>query len=219
MKKILKVVLIIILVFLIIFIIHTVRNFIIVKGLQNKIMQYSSSSNFSVKINQKFEPNGTRVLTKYYQKDNKQLAILERTDENNEITKMSEYNNGERIDIFWETKDSKTVQINANGSITVQVFNSLETDNDWQTLLACICAKIRSTNDNGKECYVVTNYMSPNFMIGTETNKVYVEKSTGIAIKLIIDNQITEKEYEFGNVEDSIFVEPDISQYTLKENN
>lgn len=28
-----------------------------------------------------------------------------------------------------------------------------------------------------------------------------------------------EKEYEFDNVDDSIFVEPDIGQYTLKENN
>jgi hypothetical protein len=27
---------------------------------------------------------------------------------------------------------------------------------------------------------------------------------------------ISEKEYEFDNVDDSIFVEPDISQYTLK---
>ena len=46
--------------------------------------------------------------------------------------------------------------------------------------------------------------------------KTYIEKDTGLFVKEIQKESSNEKEYEFDNVDDSIFVEPDISQYTLK---
>ena len=155
-------------------------------------------------------------IINYYQDGNKQAVILQRTDSNGEVIKMSQYNNGERCDVFWDAKDSKTAQLNAVNTINVQLTNSLETDNDWQTLLACTFAVIKSTKYNGKDCYSITNYMSPLFMNGTEKNEVYVDKETGIAIKNIMDNQITEKEYNFNTVDEAVFTEPDIGQYTLK---
>lgn len=215
-KKTFKIILLIMLIVLAIFVLYTLRNFIIVKGLQNKIEQYTSISNFSATINQTFTDDSTNVLINYYQDGNKQAVILQRTDSNGEAIKMSQYNNGERCDIFWDTKDSKTAQLNVANTISVQLTNSLETDNDWQTLLACTFAVIKSTKYNGKDCYSITNYMSPLFMNGTEKNEVYVDKETGIAIKNIMDNQITEKEYNFNTVDEAVFTEPDIGQYTLK---
>lgn len=215
-KKTFKIILLIILIVLAIFVLYTIRNFIIVKCLQNKIAQYTSISNFSATINQTFTDDTTNVLINYYQDGNKQAVILQRTDSNGEVIKMSQYNNGERCDIFWDTKDSKTAQLNVDNTISVQLTNSLETDNDWQTLLACTFAVIKSTKYNEKDCYSITNYMSPLFMNGTEKNEVYVDKETGIAIKNIMDNQITEKEYNFNTVDEAVFTEPDIGQYTLK---
>ena len=215
-KKTFKIILLVILIVLAIFVLYTLRNFIIVKGLQNKIAQYTSISNFSATINQTFTDDSTNVLINYYQDGNKQAVILQRTDSNGEVIKMSQYNNGERCDVFWDAKDSKTAQLNAANTISVQLTNSLETDNDWQTLLACTFAVIKSTKYNGKDCYSITNYMSPLFMNGTEKNEVYVDKETGIAIKNIMDNQITEKEYNFNTVDEAVFTEPDIGQYTLK---
>lgn len=215
-KKVLKTILLVVLLVIVAFVLYTIRNFIIVKGLQNKIAQYTSISNFSATINQTFTDDSTNVLINYYQDENKQAVILQRTDSNGEVIKMSQYNNGERCDIFWDTKDSKTAQLNVNNTISVQLTNSLETDNDWQTLLACTFAVIKSTKYNGKDCYSITNYMSPLFMNGTEKNEVYVDKETGIAIKNIMDNQITEKEYNFNTVDEAVFTEPDIGQYTLK---
>ena len=46
---------------------------------------------------------------------------------------------------------------------------------------------------------------------------MYIEKDTGLLIKNILNGTITEKEYTFDDVDDAIFTEPDISQYTLKE--
>lgn len=215
-KKVLKTILLVVLLVIVAFVLYTIRNFIIVKGLQNKIAQYTAISNFSATINQTFTDDSTNVLINYYQDGNKQAVILQRTDSNGEVIKMSQYNNGKRCDIFWDTKDSKTAQLNVDNTISVQLTNSLETDNDWQILLACTFAVIKSTKYNGKDCYSITNYMSPLFMNGTEKNEVYVDKETGIAIKNIMDNQITEKEYNFNTVDEAVFIEPDIGQYTLK---
>ena len=215
-KKVLKTILLVVLLIIAALVVYTLRNFIIVKGLQNKIAQYTSISNFSATINQTFTDDSTNVLINYYQDGNKQAVILQRTDSNGEVIKMSQYNNVERCDVFWDAKDSKTAQLNAANTISIQLTNSLETDNDWQTLLACTFAVIKSTNYNGKDCYSITNYMSPLFMNGTEKNEVYVDKETGIAIKNIMDKQITEKEYNFNTVDESVFTEPDIGQYTLK---
>ncbi len=52
---------------------------------------------------------------------------------------------------------------------------------------------------------------------GTYKNEVYLEKNTGLYVKSIIDESNSEREYEFDTVDDSIFSEPDISQYTLKQ--
>ena len=50
-----------------------------------------------------------------------------------------------------------------------------------------------------------------------ELAQYLIEKETGLVRKIVLDEQITTREYEFENVDDSVFVEPDISQYTLKE--
>ena len=43
------------------------------------------------------------------------------------------------------------------------------------------------------------------------------DKETGLMYKNINSESTATREYEFENVDDSVFVEPDISQYTLKE--
>ena len=43
-----------------------------------------------------------------------------------------------------------------------------------------------------------------------------IDKETGLFLQTTETEIITERDYEFYNVKDSIFIEPDISQYTLK---
>ena len=59
----------------------------------------------------------------------------------------------------------------------------------------------------------------PASSLSYEEQETYIDKDTGLVLKIkAIDiiNEI-EYEYEFNNVDDEIFVEPDISQYTLIE--
>lgn len=66
---------------------------------------------------------------------------------------------------------------------------------------------------NQKECYIINDFVNPFFMNDNNKNEVYIEKDTGLYIKSIMGSNVTDREYEFDNVEDSIFIEPDISEY------
>ena len=67
-KKIFKILGIILLVVIAIFLIHTIRNYIIITDLQNKIDKYSNSTNYYTK-SVATESNGTVVTMEYYKKD------------------------------------------------------------------------------------------------------------------------------------------------------
>lgn len=214
-KNVLKIALIVIAILLVILIIHTIRNYVIVTDLQNKIAEYNGSTNYHIK-SVATENNGTIVKMDYYKKDGKQVVFMERN-VNNEITRISMYNNGERTDTFTETKDSKIAQLNSGTIMSVGIYNHLENDSKWQTILGCISAKIKSVDYNGKECYIVKEFMSSTSLTfeGAET---YIDKETGLFVKSTEADIVNERSYEFNMVDDSIFTEPDISQYTLKEN-
>lgn len=215
-KKFLKIFFIVLLIIIILFLINTLINFMIIKKIQQNIKPYLASTNYHIK-SVATEENGTVITMNYYEKDGKQTMIMERN-LNGEIITMSMYNNGERTDIFYDTPEEKTVQLNAETTIWFKIFDCVETDNDWQTFIGSMTTNIRKTKYNEKECYVVSDFMSPNFMSGNEKDEFYIEKDTGLYVKANIGNEVTEREYEFDNVKDEIFVEPDIGQYTIKEN-
>ncbi len=212
MKKILMVLGIIIAILVVIVLVHTIRNYMIITDLQNKISQYADSVNYYTKSIATVK-DGT-ITMEYYRKDNNQVVFLERN-LNGTINKVAMYNNGEKTDTFTQTSDTKIAQLNSGTIMSIGIYNHLETENNWQTFLGSMFASVKSTNYNGKDCYIIKGFMSSTSLTfeGAET---YIEKDTGLFIKDIEGETITEKEYEFDNVDDSIFVEPDISQYTLK---
>lgn len=213
-KNVLKIALIIIAMLILILILHTVKNYMIITNLQNKISQYQDSTNYHIK-SIVTENTGTVVKMDYYKKDNKQAVFMERNLDG-EVTKVSMYNNGDRTDIFTETKDSKIAQLNSGTLMSVNIYNHLETENNWQTFLGCITTKIKSVDYNGKECYIIKGFMSLTSLTfeGAET---YIDKETGLFVKTMEAGITSEREYEFDKVENSIFIEPDIGQYKIKE--
>lgn len=215
-KNVIKVALIVIAIFIVIFAIHTIRNYIIILDLQNKVSQYQESKNYNIKISST-QDTGTIVKTDYYKKDNKQAVFMERN-LNGEISKISMYDNGERADTFTETKDRKIVQLNTGTLISVNIYNQLETDNNWQTFLGSIIANIKSTNYEGKECYIIKGFLSSNSLT-FEGAEIYIDKETGLLVKTTEAGTVSEREYKFNEIDESVLEEPDISQYTLKENN
>lgn len=213
-KKVLKIIGIVMAILIILLLIHTIKNYIIITDLQSKISNYQDSKNYHIKSVANSNNGTTNIKMDYYRKDNKQVIFIERN-ANGESVKLSMYDNGERVDTFTDTQDTKTAKLNSGELMTVNIYNYLETDNKWQTLLGCITAKIKSTNLNGKECYIVKGFLSSTSLT-SEGAETYIDKETGLFLQTTETEIITERDYEFYNVEDSIFIEPDISQYTLK---
>ena len=210
-RKLFKIILLIVLIVIILLSIHTIRNFIIIKEIQNNVSNYLMSTNYHIK-SVATEKDGVIVTVNYYEKDNKQAMIMERNS-NGEITKMSMYNNGERTNIYYDNEVEKTVQLDANITLWFKIFDCLETENNGQTFMKSLTSIIKTTEYNDKECYIVNLFMNN----GGEKNEYYIDKETGLYVKANIYDQITEREYEFDNVSDEIFIEPDISQYTIQE--
>lgn len=213
-KKIMKVFGIILVIILVIFIIHTTRNFIIIKNLQSKISGYANNDNHNIKIITT-NSNGTLIKVDYYKKDNKKVVFLER-EKNGEKVKLSIYDTGESHHTYTDTEDTKRVSLNG-GFIEVQLYNGVETENIWQTLLSSVVANIRNVNENGKEYYQLKHTISP-YAMSFDGEAVLVDKETGLMYKNTNTESTSVREYEFNNVDDGIFIEPDISEYEIQEN-
>lgn len=217
-KKFFKTIGILVFIIVILMLLYVIRNTIIVTKLQKNIKEYTSKTNFSIKVTN-LTSETSKMTVNYYKKHNKEAVILERIVDGN-LVKMSFYNNGERRDLFIETNDKKTVQVNTkNQLLGLNITDSLQTDNLWQTILYSSIARIKTENVNGKECYKVSNFYSPYWMYGENITEFYIEKDTGLLIKTVIDDEVAVREYSFDDVEDSAFVEPNIGLYTVVEEN
>ena len=142
-KKIFKIIGILLLIIVILILLYIIRNTIIVTKLQKNIKEYTSKTNFSIKVTN-LTSEMSKMTVNYYKKDNKEAVILERIVDGN-LVKMSFYNNGERRDLFIETNDKKTVQVNTkNQLLGLNITDSLQTDNLWQTILYSSIARIKT---------------------------------------------------------------------------
>src|SRR5574344_1130171 len=179
LKKVWKIILWIILTVIAIWMIYTIRNFIIISKLQKEVKNYVSSTNYYMK-SKSVEKDGTTVVVDYYTKNNKQVVMLYRKAKG-ETTKMSIYNNGTRNDMFIETSNSKIAKLNS-GAISVNITNYLEMEKSWQPFLLSSISIVRSAEVNGKKCYIISNFNSPNLLTekGANNNNVYVDKNTGL---------------------------------------
>lgn len=204
MKKVLKIVGIIIAVVLVLFMIHAIRNYIILSKINKNVAKYVESNNMHMKITSK------QMTVDYYRKDDKEVAILQKDN-----VKISNYKIGEKINQFVEAGDSKIAKLDS-GMLIVQVPNTAKFDTEWQRFLMGSVAFIRSEKYKDKECYTINNLISPYFLVGNKSQYT-IEKDSGLLLKDISDGVTYEREYEFNNVEDSIFEEPDINQYIIQK--
>lgn len=215
-KKIFIYILLVVLIIILFILIRTLRNYMIISDLQDKALQYKEKTNYymcvSSNVNEK-----ENIETKYYKKDDKESVIINKMI-NGEYTRTMLYNNGNRVDKFVESKEEKTAQLDSGITISVTVYNGLETENKWQTFIECLRAKINTEEVNGKNCYVISRFVS----LTSQTfdgSKTYIEKDTGLCVKTVENEYIVNKVYEFDSVDENVFIEPDIGQFVLKENN
>ena len=215
--KILKIILLIIVA---IFVIRTGRNFIIISSLSNKADDYVSSTNYHKKTTN-FDGTSMTIMDTY-SKDGKLVSFLTRVTPE-ETNKISVYKNGETSNLYFETGDKKTAQLNQKDvMIAVNIVNYLDTDHNLlAALLGSITSSIKTVNCNEKDCYLITNFLTSNWLT-SENEGTYIDKETGLMVRSTMNGNSTDTVvdyiHEFNTVSDDIFVEPDINEYEITAN-
>lgn len=207
-KKILIIILFIVAIIIAIFLIHTIRNYVIISGLEEKLATYTGNINYHAIVkNEKEDRQDT------YIKGNKIASIVLYNG-----NKYSYYDTGTRKDAFMDTPNSKTASIDIKDLdiVITPIENYLQTETKLGKISNCIKSKISSVEVNGKQCYLIKGH-SYNNTIGDVT-EIYAEKDTGLLVKVVKSDGIYEYEFEFDNVDDNIFIEPNISEYTIMDN-
>ena len=221
---------IILLVLLVIFVGNMARKMIILSDLSNKSKEYINSENYhyltyiyfkdEIIINELWNLGEKRKVefTHIIQEGtSKSLVYGNKTGTDkwgNEI-----YN----INTYKITEDNKTVELDENNKaisgISQSMVNILSED-FYNLFLLALHSSVESTTYNEEECYYI---QSSRYLCN-----MYVSKNTGLTLttltqeaensdKVIEKMPLIDSTYEFNTVTEYDFIEPDISEYEIKQ--
>lgn len=212
----------IILLIVLIFVIITGRKVIIISDLQNKANEYVNSKNYH-RIVYTYNKDETGKVEVFVLGDKKHVIITRMLEDEKNVTEM--FFDGDKTNIYRESGNEKTVELNQKVTIAESIYNPLYTENWWYTLFASVPASVSNKEFNGKECYYITNFSTP---FNDSRDGIYVDKETGLIIRGITTTQTMtggdkfilptiDYVYEFNTVTEEDFIEPDISEYEIQE--
>ena len=199
-KKVLKIILLVILVLFVLLTIVTLRKYIIITNLINKSNDYVSKTNFMV--NTYGLTSHSVVLTKSYCKDGNLFSTTETLGHNIlEERKTTAYSKGDEKIVIIQSGNDKVLL--SNGNVAPTNVNTISEFEDIKLRLPlAFTSKITKQNCNGKECYLIE--LSKDY-------KIWVEKETGIIIREMNIEYITNRTYTFDVVKDEDIIKPDTS--------
>ena len=108
--------------------------------------------------------------------------------------------------------------------MVLEMQDVLHTDNLWDLLRNSLTCSISTTKVNGKNCYFISNF---NGIYNYYPSGVYIDKELGIPVSAVASEyensegtkqyeEPREFKYEFNNVKESDFVEPNIANFEIK---
>lgn len=236
----LRVLEIIILIIFIVFVINTGRKIYIIKDLNNKAEEYTSSTNYHRVIYTVDKGNYTKteifslddkkkIVSTTMSSDGKKKVVIMygtkiETVPDTQYVKTNPPIENYKQNIYIETETEKTARLNLDASVSVAPQGAFwGLDNIGQLIVCAITTSINKTTFDGEECYYVTG--STNIL---SNSTMYVNKDTGLVISVMAsefkdaDGNIlrmpgAEYRFEFGTVTEDDFIEPDISEYEIVE--
>lgn len=232
--KILKVITFLILLYIFV---HIGRNMYIITSLSRLAEKNTDNTNFHLV---EYMCDGVEYTkTEVYNMNQKRKVVKTTFDavENLSVEKMygikNDNNDLYSINLYTECNEGNTLKRNYKDKLDYfEISNALDTNNLWELLRAIIPATIRTASAGRQDCYYISNYHTSNsFGMGGYFG-MYVSKETGLMISSLPfeEKQKINKEaftvcpfiyrvYEFDTVSEQDFIEPDITQYKLIENN
>ena len=208
-KGIWKKILIIILIILIVFFIWMLRNFIILNRIESISKDKMENSNFYAEIYT--YNNGDFSIRKTFNKNDAYLTLLEFQSKNiNEERKILLYKNGNDNIGLIKSGDSKiAIENNELVGGKCYVKNGIDGIEGLYKLIFAATSKITSAQINSKDCYLIspcgTNWL------------MFIDKETGLLVREINGEYITDYNYKFNVVTDEYIKRPDTTGYVIKD--
>lgn len=205
---------------------NTLRNYRILEELSQTLKETQKTSNYHMSMSNKLYNCGILVQD-VYRKEEKGASIIQIITTTGDKDKQSYYYTKDKSICYregnmasnTEGEYEKTVEIDESyqfglpeiGNWFLLNFEEGAKSKLWFSMRT----KIEKTIYDGKECYVIENdrfSKDPN-----EYTIYYIEKSTAVVLKQINGTNHMDYNYEFGNVDDKVFIEPNIEEYELIE--
>lgn len=221
--KLLRIFILIIVIILIVFIANTTRKIIILSDLSEKAEKYELSNNFKKTTSYYDSEQDVFVKSEYYVLNNDIYTNLTRVSNGDiEIIKIYYNSETETANIYTDKNGEKTVELNSDFLVTVNIQSPCKVDNFVELLIAGIFTNIESKEYGGKDYYYISN-----LEVGMNqfSSNLYVDKDTGLTIRdCEYENNSSgigvmptySYEYEFDTVTENDFIEPDITEYQIK---
>lgn len=204
--KLWKKILLVVLALIVVFAIFTLRKYIIITKLINASKGYVSKTNFMV--DSYSLSNDTASLTRTYYKDGNLYSEAQTFSHNIlDERKITTYNkDNEKIVIIQAGEDKVLL---SNGNIAPVYVNTINEYDDIKFKIPlAITSKIKTEECNNKECYLIE--ISKDY-------KIWVEKETGIIIRVMDFTYITNRYYTFDIVKDENIVKPDTTDCNIQQ--
>ena len=219
--RILKITLLsIILILVVLFVAFPGRKMVIIKSLEDKFQVYEQQSdNVYIKALMYNDSNLQFTYENYYKDGDLKKYVMTNLEAD---IKVTQYVYPNEIKEFIEEPEGKRLNIEPRKNAALPaLMNYFYNDSLIGTFFMSMDYKITTGDVNGKECYVFSRkYVKPETKID-----IYIEKDTGLVLQSAQieptkgDIDLTQYEYSFGTVTDEDIQEPDVTEYTLIENN
>ena len=219
-----------------VFIILTARKVIIISSLSKNAENTINTSNYHTVTYSYYLEDYSKTEV-FSLGDKKKIITTQRKDNGiNKITIFARKNESSSendkkyiANIYREVKDEKdgkiekVVNLNQEIEIFVNPQNVTKTENYLQLFVYSILSSVKDTTFNGEECYYISNFKSVNNNL---EEGIYVNKSTGLPISSIAYEYknpdgtrgrvpTSDYIYEFNEVKEEEFVEPNIDEYKV----
>ncbi len=215
MKKVFKVIILIIILLLLITVIHLLRNYFIIRKLQNKLTETTLSKNYQIK--QTIEQPLSYVVLNMFQTEKQGKLVEHRVSlENFEVLENITIFNDNSVTTYNKLNDEKTINYNSTTRQLkiINPYNLYTSDSDSSLIIELFKTKISTIEYNNKKCFCISNSM---------THDMYIDKETGLVLRTLNGNvtssngdniEIENKYmYVFDKVTNEDVLEPNINDY------
>lgn len=199
--------LIIIIVGFLIYLASSIRKILITNDLKDKRKEYDNLTNYSYTLETTYKSGYSKSVNRYFVKDNEFYAEQKVYFSNGKESNEHAYCDGS-TDFFVEVDGQRFISTNRKEDAIIGDMIPDKLTFIGESILPYDIEKIEENSENGKEYYIITTKAN--------NTKYYIEKDTGITVKIIDDFSIIEMSYEIGNVTDEDIVKIN-NNMTLKE--